>query len=166
MNQVKETVEKQDGKYNLIREVISAEGKIISRVIEPIHVTLRWQDIFEMLFGAVFVALPFGFTNEVLRVGADMTLWRATFIFGITLVVLGGFIHQNLYRQLQDGLHPHLMIRIFFTYLMAFSAAVLVLTIIDQIHWLQEPLIALKRSFVLTLPASFGAVTVDTFSKR
>lgn len=168
MDQVKESVVHKGKKYHLLREVFSAEGKLLSRVVEPLSIRVRVQDIFEIIFGAFFIALPFGFTDEVARIGGEMSGSRVLFILIVNVFILSGYIYYTGYQRISvQNLHPHFFLRLFFTYSLAFLVSILVLTIISQAQWSgAASIVALKRALVLALPASFGAVTADTWKKN
>jgi hypothetical protein len=57
-------------------------------------------------------------------------------------------------------------LRVVGTYGVAFLISGLMLLSIDRLDLLQDPLIALKRTIFVAVPASFAATTVDGLADR
>lgn len=155
-------------KYHLLQEIFSGEGKMLSRVVTALDVHVDKRDIMEMIFGALFVVMPFGFTDEAARIGEELSLGRALVIVFLAIVIIATYLHQIIYRHLNKpvGSHPHFYWRIITTYGIALIVAIFFLTLIDQVDWRLAALNSFKKALVLSLPAAFGAVTVDTWKRN
>ena len=58
------------------------------------------------------------------------------------------------------------IIRIIIAYLIAALIVALILISLNKFPVITEPIIAFKRLIVITMPASMGAIIVDSFDKE
>jgi len=61
---------------------------------------------------------------------------------------------------------PVFIFRIVVAYLMTALVVSLVLLCLDKLPVLDDPITSLKRIIVITMPASMGAIVVDSFDKE
>ncbi|CCN68840.1 conserved exported hypothetical protein [Vibrio nigripulchritudo SFn118] len=59
-----------------------------------------------------------------------------------------------------------MLIRIAAAYFIAATVVALVLLSINKLPLMMEPLVSIKRIVVITMPASMGAIVVDSFDKE
>ena len=122
------------------------------------------KDVIEVLVGASILAIPVGFTEETWPLGESLPIPN---IFGILILSLA-FISVFVYYQYHHKhYHPNhvkeFTKRVAFTYIGSFLVVAIMLTLIQQAPWSTEAVIALKRTVLVTFPASMIALVADMF---
>lgn len=132
-------------------------GKEILREFEK-------KDVIEVLVGASILAIPVGFTEETWRLGESLPISNILGILILSLAFISAFVYYQYHHK---HYHPHhakeFSKRVAFTYLGSFLVVALMLTLIQQAPWSTETVIALKRTVLVTFPASMIALVADMF---
>ena len=126
------------------------------------HRKLRVQDIIELIMGSVILGFPIAVTEEVWQISEQLPLGRSLFIVVCSVSVLAFFTYYLFYKPSLKGYWPEFLIRMTVAYLVTFLVSALILATIDQLPLVAEPVVALKRTIIVTLPASFSATVVDS----
>ena len=87
-------------------------------------------------------------------------------MFVLSVVFLGFFAYESVFQANIKHRVPVFLIRIAIAYLLAALVVALILCALNKFPILSEPAIALKRLIVITMPASMGAIIVDSFDKE
>ena len=123
---------------------------------------LRPRDLAELAAGAVMMAFPIAVTEEVWNLGSELSLLR------VGVIALGSIlaIAVLIWALFQHG-HPpeerqHFVRRVVVAYGFALGLSALILLAIDRLELLTDPILGLKRTVLVTLPASFAATAVDS----
>lgn len=87
-------------------------------------------------------------------------------VFILSLFFLGLFAYGSVFQASISHRMPVFLWRIVIAYLLAALVVSLVLLALDKFPLFVHPTIALKRLIVITMPASMGAIVVDSFDKE
>ena len=84
-------------------------------------------------------------------------------IFLLSLSVISLYVYYHYHHKVISTEHKEVFIkRVFFTYILSFFIVAILLTLIEKAEWNINSFLALKRTIIVTLPASVSAVVVDT----
>jgi uncharacterized membrane protein len=87
-------------------------------------------------------------------------------LFILSVLFLSLFTYQNVFQGNVKSRLAVFFFRIVVAYLMTVLVVGLVLLCLDKLPLLGDPLISLKRIMIITMPASMGAIVVDSFDKE
>jgi len=124
------------------------------------------EDASQIAIGAFALAVPISFSEEAWRLGETLPFINVVMLFILSVCFLSFYAYESVfqgnikYRTVIFGL------RVIIAYIVAGIVVLLVLLSIGKFPLLSEPLIALKRLIIITMPASMGAIIVDSFDKE
>jgi uncharacterized membrane protein len=123
-------------------------------------------DASQVSIGAFALAIPISFSEEAWRLGESLPITNLLLIFLLSIIFLGFFTYQSIFQGNIKYRVPVYLFRVIIAYTIAALVVSLILTALDKFPVLTEPSIALKRLVVITMPASMGAIIVDSFDKE
>ncbi|THB74856.1 MAG: DUF2391 family protein [Desulfobulbaceae bacterium] len=124
------------------------------------------EDASQVFVGAFALAVPISFSEEVWRLGETLPFPNLIMLFFISLVFLALFTYQSVFQKNVKSRLIVFIFRIVVAYMMTALVVGLVLLCIDKLPMLSDPVTSLKRIIVITMPASMGAIVVDSFDKE
>lgn len=124
------------------------------------------EDASQVSIGAFAVAIPISFSEEAWRLGETLPLSNLLLLFTLSVVFLAFFAYESVFQANIKYRLPVFLLRILIAYLIAGLVVALILSSFDKFPLVSEPLIAIKRLIVITMPASMGAIIVDSFDKE
>lgn len=124
------------------------------------------EDAGQIFVGAFALAVPISFSEEAWRLGETLPLVNLVLLITLSLLFLGLFSYQGVFQKVIRERIGVFVFRIVIAYLMAALVVALVLFSIDKLPFLADPVIAIKRIIVITMPASMGAIIVDSIDKE
>ncbi|MDF2152970.1 DUF2391 family protein [Vibrio sp. CAU 1672] len=124
------------------------------------------EDASQVLVGAFALAVPISFSEEAWRLGENLPLTNLLLLFGLSVIFLSLFTYQSVFQQNIRTRIAGFIFRVVIAYFIASIVVALVLVCIDKLPLLTDPLTAFKRIIVITMPASMGAIIVDSFDKE
>lgn len=127
---------------------------------------LNLEDISQIFIGAFAIAVPISFSEEAWKLGESLPNANLVFIFILSIFFLSFFAYQSIFQGEVENRIAVFVIRIIIAYFITACIVALVLFSIDKFPIVSEPLIALKRLIVITMPASMGAIVVDGLDKE
>ena len=149
------------GKLKEIVKVFDTKGILVHETEHTTMIEFYLHDFVQVIVGAMLLAIPVGFTQEVWLLGEVMPWWKVVFILVFSLLFIGLFHYYNFYQH-HFGTHKMEFIkRLLITYSVAFFVVGALLFFIEQANWIVEPAIALKRTILVALPASLSAAVAD-----
>ncbi len=128
--------------------------------------SFNMEDASQVFVGAFALAVPISFTEEAWRLGETLALSNILMLLSLSLIFLSLFSYQSVFQRNIKHRFPVFVIRIIIDYSMAAMVVALVLLCIDKLPLLSEPLVAIKRIVIIAMPASMGAIVVDSFDKE
>lgn len=133
--------------------------------IRPIKSEFDNRDILQVIIGASILAVPVGFTEETWNLGENLPLLNTMILLFAALVFISIFAYSHYHKgkmKTNAGYQlKHFSKRVFFTYLFSFLIVAALLTVIQVAPWSTDPMLALKRTIIVTFPSSMSAAVAD-----
>ena len=130
------------------------------------NLSFNLEDASQVAIGAFALAVPVSFSEEAWKLGESLPLINLLLVFILSVVFLGLFAYQSVFQSNIKYRIPVFLLRIVIAYLIAALVVSLVLIALDKFPLISEPVVALKRLIIIALPASMGAIIVDSFDKE
>ena len=124
------------------------------------------EDASQIFVGAFALALPISFSEEAWQIGAVLPLHKLSLLMLMSLIFIALYIYSNVFQNKIKGREIEFGVRIVITYVITAVVVLLILYSLDKLPILTEPSIAIKRVIVITMPASMGAMVVDSLDKE
>lgn len=155
------TIQRIGGRLHKVIPILDNTGKVISHAVAPLKVELRRRDLMQILVGASILSVPVGFTQETWDLGQEMPIGNVM-LLGLTSVVFVALhIYFNFYRRYFREHAFEYVKRVLAIYSLSFMVVGILLTIIGKAPWSSDFLLALKRTIIVTFPASMSAAFSD-----
>ena len=153
-------VERIGGQLHEIRDVTNAAGDLLTQLVTPLKVEIKWQDIAQVVVGALAMGVPVAFSEEVWALGATLSPGRIVLIAFVSIVVLAFFVYSLFYRGNMKEHTGKFVARVAIAYSVTLLVCLGILMLIDKAP-VDEFALAFKRAIIIALPASFAATAVD-----
>jgi uncharacterized membrane protein len=127
---------------------------------EPSH-TFSRKDLAEIIVGACVLALPLALTEEVWDLGKELHILNVLAIVVVSYAVIAAYARVHFYEGRLEGRGGEYLKRVLSVYGVTLVVSALLLVAIDKLLLLSDPMVALKRTILISLPASFFATVVD-----
>ena len=124
------------------------------------------EDASQIFVGAFALAVPISFSEEAWRLGETLPGFNLVMLFTLSALFLGLYTYESVFQSDIKYRKLIFVFRIVIAYCMAAVVVALVLLCLDKLPLLDDPVVALKRVIVITMPASMGAIVVDSFDKE
>jgi len=147
-----------------LKEVITTtddKGRILQKIIKPFMVEFYPRDVVQVIIGAVLLAIPVGFTEETWNLGETLPLANVIGFLILSLLFIAIFVYYNYYRTHLKKHKYEFFKRVISTYIISFLVVAMLLTLIQRVPWTLDLTLALKRTIIVTFPASLSAAIAD-----
>ncbi|MGR5068255.1 MULTISPECIES: DUF2391 family protein [Vibrio] len=124
------------------------------------------EDASQVLVGAFTLAVPISFSEEAWRLGENLPMFNLLMLFSLSVLFLGFFAYQSVFQSNIRTRISVFIFRVVIAYVIAAVVVALVLFCINKLPFITDPFTAFKRVIVITMPASMGAIVVDSFDKE
>ncbi len=124
------------------------------------------EDASQIAVGAFALAVPISFSEEAWRLGESLPAFNMIIIFSLSIGFLSFYAYESIFQGKIKHRAVSYILRVIIAYLIAGFVVILVLIALDKFPILAEPAIAIKRLIIITMPASMGAIVVDSFDKE
>ena len=124
------------------------------------------EDASQVCVGAFALAVPVAFSEEAWHLGETLPVLNIAMLFSLSLLFLGVFTYHSVFQQNIRTRIPVFIFRIVVAYLLTALVVFLVLFCLDKVPFFEDPMTSIKRIIVITMPASMGAIVVDSFDKE
>lgn len=124
------------------------------------------EDASQIFVGAFALAVPISFSEEAWRLGETLPITNLFMLFSLSVIFLGVFTYQSVFQKDIQSRQLVFIFRIVIAYVMTALVVALVLFCLDKLPLFDNPIVSLKRIIVITMPASMGAIVVDSFDKE
>jgi uncharacterized membrane protein len=131
-----------------------------------VKLSFNLEDASQVAIGAFALAVPISFSEEAWRLGESLPLSNLLMVFILSIVFLGVFAFQSVFQGDIRYRVPVFLWRIAIAYMITALIVALVLYSLNKFPLLADTTIALKRLIVISMPASMGAIIVDSFDKE
>lgn len=128
--------------------------------------SLNFEDISQIAIGSFAIAVPISFSEEAWKLGESLPIINLIFLFCLSMVFLSFYTYEGVFQAKIKNRTLVFIFRIFIAYIITAVIVGLVLISINKFPILSESLVALKRLVVISMPASMGAIVVDSFDKE
>lgn len=129
-------------------------------------ISFNVEDASQVFVGAFALAVPISFSEEAWRLGETLPSSNLLMLATLSIVFLGLYTYQSVFQKNIKGRKFVFVFRIVIAYLMTALVVALVLYCLDKLPMQDDPITAFKRIIVITMPASMGAIVVDSFDKE
>ncbi|PSU11826.1 DUF2391 domain-containing protein [Photobacterium gaetbulicola] len=124
------------------------------------------EDASQVCVGAFALAVPISFSEEAWRLGETLPLPNLVMLFCLAVFFLGVFTYESVFQKNIRHRLAGFVFRIVIAYLITAVVVSLILVALDKLPLLSDPLTSFKRIIVIAMPASMGAIVVDSFDKE
>ena len=124
------------------------------------------EDASQIAIGSFALAVPISFSEESWKLSETLPMLNLIIIFVISIGFLALFTYGSVFQSNIKHRYPVFLFRIINAHIIAILVVALVLWSLNKFPILSEPTIALKRLILLAMPASMGAIIVDSFDKE
>lgn len=124
------------------------------------------EDISQISIGAFALAVPVSFSEEAWKLGELLPTPNLILIFLLSVVFLAFFAYQSVFQGKIENRITAFVLRIITAYVITGCVVALILVALNKFPLASEPLTAIKRLIVISMPASMGAIIVDSFDKE
>ncbi|MBU0614546.1 MAG: DUF2391 family protein [Nanoarchaeota archaeon] len=158
---IKKSTIKIDGHIHEVTTIHDKKGNLIHRIINRLHMEVGAKDLMEIIVGAAILAIPVGFTEETWRLGEMLPLINIVGLGAMSIFFITSFVYYTYYRGHMKGNVGNFANRVLSTYILSFIVIAGILSLIQITPWLTDPLLAVKRTVIVTVPASMTAAVAD-----
>jgi len=124
------------------------------------------EDASQIFVGAFALAVPISFSEEAWKLGETLPFENLMMLFSLSVIFLGAFTYESVFQRDIKSRRMVFIFRIVIAYLITALVVALVLFCLNKLPLWGDPVVALKRIIVITMPASMGAIVVDSFDKE
>ncbi len=129
-------------------------------------ISFNLEDASQVAIGAFALAVPISFSEEAWKLGETLPLTNLLMVFILSIAFLGIFAHEGVFQGNIKYRVPVFLWRIAIAYTITAIIVALVLFSLNKFPLLTDTLVAFKRLIIITMPASMGAIIVDSFDKE
>ena len=124
------------------------------------------EDLGQISIGAFALSVPIAFSQEALDLAAALPLGNMILVVLLSLGFIALFAYQSVFQARIRTRIAVFLLRIVLAYTLTLIIVSIVLLALDKWPLLSEPYLALKRTLLIAMPASMGAIIVDSFDKE
>lgn len=124
------------------------------------------EDASQVAIGSFALAVPISFSEEAWSLSETLPAGNIMLMACLSVIFLAFFAYESVFQGDIAYRIPVFLIRILIAYTVAGLVVALVLTALDKFPIVSEPVIAIKRLVIIAMPASMGAIIVDSFDKE
>lgn len=128
--------------------------------------SFNFEDASQIFVGAFALAVPISFSEEAWRLSETLPILNLLVLFTLSVVFLTLYTYESVFQRNVSERKTVFILRIVVAYFMTAMVVMLVLFCINKLPLLSDPLLAFKRVIIISMPASIGAIVVDSFDKE
>ena len=130
------------------------------------NLSFNLEDASQVAIGAFALAVPISFSEEAWKLGETLPFSNMLMVFVLSITFLGFFAYESVFQGDIKHRVPVFLWRIAIAYTITALVVALVLLSLNKFPLFIDTAIAFKRLIVITMPASMGAIIVDSFDKE
>ncbi len=127
---------------------------------------LDFEDLSQLIVGASVLSVPIAFTEEAWNLSRTIPVFNLGIIVFLTLLFIGMYAFKGIFQGQIKNRKGTFIKRVIIDYAVTLVVVIVVLFALNKFPIQSEPLIALKRTIIISFPASMGAIVVDSFDKE
>ena len=125
---------------------------------------LRVQDVVEIAIGSAALAFPVATTEEVWNLSSELSAVRVALLGLTSVVIVAVFVVVVYHRETRGESPQRFWHRVAAVYLVTLVVCAGILALLDRLPLLTDLDTAIKRTILVSFPASFSATVVDSLS--
>ena len=130
------------------------------------NMSFNLEDASQVTIGSFALAVPISFSEEAWKLSETLPLGNLVLVFILSVAFLSFFAYESVFQANIKYRIPVFISRIAIAYIIAALVVALILLALDKLPVFTDPVIAVKRLVIITMPASMGAIIVDSFDKE
>lgn len=130
------------------------------------NLRFNWEDVSQISIGSFALAVPVSFSEEAWRLGESLPMLNLVLIFLLSVGFLSFYAFESVFQANIRNRYVVFGFRIVIAYLIAGLVVALILLSINKLPLIDDPFTAIRRVMVITMPASMGAIVVDSLDKE
>ncbi|MDP3728331.1 MAG: DUF2391 family protein [bacterium] len=120
------------------------------------------EDVVQLVFGALIFGIPAAYTQETWDLGTQLHFVNYLFLFLLSILLIALIIFHAGYNRHNIKTLEHLYTRrVLLSYMFIFLSCTTFLVLIGKAPWFIDPLLALQRTIIISVPASISGITAD-----
>jgi len=128
--------------------------------------SFNFEDASQIFVGAFALAVPISFSEEAWRLGETLPIQNLLMLLSLSVIFLTLYTYESVFQKQIKARKLVFIFRILIAYMMTALVVALVLFCLNKLPFAEDPFTAIKRIIVITMPASMGAIVVDSFDKE
>ena len=124
------------------------------------------EDASQIAIGAFAMAMPIAFTQEAWDMALTLPWPNLVLLVALSIFFLSFYAYYSLFQGAVNHRFHSYVFRVALSYVITLFVVALVLTALNKFPVLQETTTAIKRLVIVAMPASIGAIIVDSFDKE
>ncbi|WP_327078758.1 DUF2391 family protein [Photobacterium halotolerans] len=100
------------------------------------------------------------------KLSESLPLLNLSVLVVLTLLFMGLYAYQSMFGQNIRKRVPVFLARVLGAYLITYLVVCLILFSLNQFPIIDNWVVAVKRALIIAMPASMGAIIVDSFDKE
>ncbi|MCL1075452.1 DUF2391 family protein [Shewanella dokdonensis] len=124
------------------------------------------EDLGQISIGAFALSVPIAFSQEAWDLAASLPLGNMILVVCLSLGFIALFAYQSVFQARIRTRIAVFLLRIVLAYTLTLIIVSIVLLALDKWPIVTAPYLALKRTLLIAMPASMGAIIVDSFDKE
>ena len=150
------------GKLKEVVTVHDDKGKVLHKILSPLMIEFYPRDLVQVMVGAAILAVPVALTEETWNLGKNLPFINILYLMVLSFLFISIFTYYNYHRKSSvKDYKSEFFKRALGTYIGSFLVVTLLLVIIQKAPWGSDWLLALKRTIIVTFPASMSAAVAD-----
>ncbi|MFT6106369.1 MAG: putative membrane protein [Rickettsiales bacterium] len=131
-----------------------------------LNLNFNLEDVSQIVVGAFALSVPISFSEEAWRAGESLPAINLILIVFLSLSFLSFYAYQGIFQQNIKARVFVFIFRILAAYIITMIVVALVLLSLDKLPIINDMMIAIKRVLIISMPASIGAIIVDSIDKE
>ncbi|WP_120512500.1 DUF2391 family protein [Photobacterium salinisoli] len=124
------------------------------------------EDLGQLVIGSFALGVPISFSEEAWQLSESLPLLNLSVLVVLTLLFMGLYAYQSMFGQNIRKRVPVFLARVLGAYLITYLVVCLILFSLNQFPLIDNWVVAVKRALIIAMPASMGAIIVDSFDKE
>ena len=133
---------------------------------QPVKPNFNAEDIGQIAVGAFALSVPIAFSEEAWRLSASLPTLNLVFVVVLPLAFITLFAYQSVFQANIVKRRRAFFLRVIAAYILTLLVVSIVLLALNKLPLITDPILALKRIILIAMPASMGAIIVDSFDKE
>ncbi len=124
------------------------------------------EDASQIAIGALAVSMPIAFTQEAWDMAVTLGTWNVVGLWLMSILFIAHYVYVSTFQGEVKQRRRDYFFRIGIAYALTLLIVGLLLALLDKLPLFEEPMLAFKRLIIIAMPASLGAIIVDSLDKE